>query len=496
MAEDFLQASGRGDGCGVAVVGIAAGKQQIRLCVTVLPKVWASASAPELVTTIDLSALETGQVNRLNVVVYETQRVRLTGAEKTVETVGDALTGLKFDPGDAATEKKPARLFERAARCQSKPRDSEAEQDRQVRAFWTMMSHVKFSGLITPPRGVADSASAETYIAEKLLPNVTALEPLVQQEFLRLAEKFVRRRRPEFRHHIDDMSAVRGRIVTSGLVRRAARGQQAVACEFDELDADVPWQQVIRFAAGMVSRHNGHSNDRLAGRAARVARILADCHSLHPRVARQMCSSGALKAPRKARFAAETLELARWLILARYPFGVQEDCTSRPQAVAAGVRVPTSRLWERLLAGVKVEHIGTLEQHSETVRIRQKAGMEKSPDLCVRSEGGDVIAWFDAKYKMRRPRFEAMPMADQYQQYAYAAATGKPTVFVYVSDSEHPGKLSEDVILVNGSPGPGVGVATVPFPRPEDCDDITVWRRRVGERLRFTTEFSRATWRR
>ncbi len=494
MAEDFLQASRRGDGCGVAVVGIAAGNRQARLCLTVLPKVWASASPPELVTTIDLSALENGQLDRLNVVVYERQRVRLTGTEKTVKGVVDGLTGLEFDPGDSAIGKKPSCLFERATRCNCDTLQSAAETEKQVRAFWTMMSDVEFSDLITPPRGAAVGRHAETYIAEKLLPHVSALEPLVQSEFLRQAEKFVRRRRPEFRHHIDDMSAVRGRIVTSGLARRAARGQQAVACEFDELDANVPWQQVIRFAAGMVSRRDGYGNERLAGNAARVARILGDCHAIHPRLARQMCSGNALKAPRKARFAAETLQLARWLILARYPFGVQEDSAGRPQAVAAGVRVPTSRLWERFLAGVKVENIGTLEKHSATVPIRQKAVMEKSPDLCVRSGGGGVIALFDAKYKlMRRPRFEAMPMADQYQQYAYAAATGKPTVFVYVTDSECRGKLSEDVILVNGSPGPRVGVATVPFPGPEDCNDISAWRRRVGKRLRFPTEFSRAT---
>lgn len=490
MAEDFLQASRRGDGCGVAVVRINAGKQHARLCLTVLPKVWAPAELTDLVAPIDLSALEAGQTNLLNVVVYETQRVRLTGAEKTVETVVDALTGLEFDPRDAATEKKPARLFERAARCQSEPRESETEQDRQVRAFWTMMSHVEFSGLITPPRGAAGGSNAETYIAEKLLPHVTALEPLVQQEFLRQAEKFVRRRRPEFRHHIDDMGAVRGRIVTSGLMRRAARGQQAVACEFDELDTDAPLQQVIRFAAGMVSRQNGHANERLAGRAARVERLLADCHSLHPRVARQMCSGNALQAPRKARFAAEALDLARWLILAHYPFGVQKDSGRRPQAVAAGVRVPTSKLWELLLAGVAVKHIGTLEQHSKTVRIRQNAVMEKSPDLCVRSEDRDLIAWFDAKYKLRRrPRFEAMPMSDQYQQYAYAAATGKPTVFVYVSEDKNPGKPGRDVILVNMIGGPRIGVAAVPFPRPEECGDIPGWRKHAGNRLSMNRAF-------
>ena len=493
LAQEFLKASPRGEGCGFAVLAIKAGNRRVRICLTVLPKAWAPATSADLATTIDLSALETEQADRLDVVVYEKRRVRVTGPEKTVRDFVRGLTGLKFDQTDSATDRSPVRLFDPTARCQSQPLQFSSEREEQVRAFWSMMTDVQFSSLIKPPQSVEGDRHAETYIAEKLMPHVAALEPLVQRAFVRHAEDFVRRRRPEFRHHIDEMNVVRGRIITSALASRAAKGQQAVSCQFDELDADSPWQQVIRFAARMVARRDGHEDEQLAGRAARIDRLLADCHVLHPRVARQMCSGRKLTAPRKARFAAEPLELARWLILARYPYGIQEDFSGRPPAVAAGVRVATSKLWELLLAGVKVKRVGMLQQHSTLVKIRQTAVIDKSPDLCAKDERGEFVAWYDAKYKIiGRPRFENMPMGDQYQQYAYAAATGKPTVFVYVGDTREPRTPREDVILVNGEGGTRIGVATVPFPRPEECRDITAWRQSVGERLGFTETFSRA----
>ena len=207
-------------------------------------------------------------------------------------------------------------------------------------------------------------------------------------------------------------------------------------------------------------------------------------------MARQLCSGRSLTSPRKARFARDTLELAKWLILARFPFGVQDDASLVPPALAAGVRVSTSELWERLLAGTRIEDVGIFEANERKVYIREKGAAGKSPDLVCRAEDGTFVASLDAKYKrMGQPRFEDMSMGDQYQQYAYAAATGKPAIFVYVSKTREPGEPAEDMILVKDRPIAKIGVATVPFPRPDECRDITAWRKRAGERLSLEDTF-------
>ena len=80
--------------------------------------------------------------------------------------------------------------------------------------------------------------------------------------------------------------------------------------------------------------------------------------------------------------------------------------------------------------------------------------------------GGRLILQMDAKYKARDGGLAAIPMGDQYQQYAYAAATGIPTAFLYVeSGSEQP--VDSDWIRVGNEARPvAVALASVPFPRP------------------------------
>jgi hypothetical protein len=486
VTDVFLQASPRGNGCGMALVRHdPEGGRSLRLRITVLPKVWRLAASPKHCKTIDLDRTVEGPDNCLSVAIHEKQHIRLCGRdEKAVQTVADALAGLRFDDSEQDDEKKhaQARLFERAVSQSRSSGDAKQGLDEQIAALWTLVA--QFPDLLTIPGTDDERPQADTYIAE-LLRDAPEIGPVVRRAFVKAAEAFVHRRRPEFRHHVDEMAAVRGRIVTSGLVSRKARGRQAVLCEFDELDTNSRWQQLIRHAARIVAGCRAAGENTVAARAARVDRLLADCHTLHPQIARQLCNQRNLAPPRKARFARHVLELAKWLIVARYPFGIEEAAGAPPPALAAGVRVPTWRLFERLLDGVSLGTQGVLESMADPVPIRVRSGGGKRPDLMSRNAERQPTLYVDAKYKLiKAARFAEMPMSDQYQQYAYAAATGIRTLFVYLrppSHSDTPGE--KDLARVLLAKGPLLAVAAIPFPSPRQCRNLPKWRRCAGRSL-------------
>jgi len=483
----FLQASPRGNGCGMALVRqYRDDGRLLRLRITVLPKVWRQAASPKHCTTIDLDGAVEGAGDCISVAIHEKQFIRLCGRDaKGVGTVADALTGLRFDDTEQEDEKKPTqvRLFERAVPQSSSSGDAAQNLDDQITGFWTLVA--QFPDVLTIPAPENERSRADSYIAD-LLRIAPEIEPVVRRAFVEEAEAFVQRRRPEFRHHIDEMAAVRGRIVASGLVSRRARGRQAVLCEFDELDTNSRWQQLIRHAARIVAGCRAAGEETVAARAARVDRLLADCHTLHPQIARQLCNRRNLGPPRKARFARHVLELAKWLIVARYPFGIEEAAGAPPPALAAGVRVPTWRLFERLLDGVSLGTQGVVESMADPVPIRVRSGGGKRPDLVSRNAERQPTLYVDAKYKLiKAARFAEMPMSDQYQQYAYAAATGIRTVFVYLRPPSHPDTPGEkDLAQVLLAKGPLLAVAAIPFPSPRQCRNLPEWRRCAGRSLR------------
>jgi hypothetical protein len=493
----YLQASPRGNGCGMALVQHAPqGGGILRLRITVLPKVWRNADSLKHCATVDLDLAVGAQGDCLSVAVHEKQYIRLCGRdERAVEKVADALTGLQFDDTEQEDGEKPRRacLFDRVVRQSGSDGEAAQDLDEQIAGLWTLVS--QFSDLLTIPAADTERTRADTYMAE-LLRHAPEIEPVVRRSFVQEAEAFVRRRRPEFRHHVDEMAAIRGRIVTSGLVRRRARGQQAVLCEFDELDTNSGWQQLIRHAVRIVAGCRVVGEEAVATRAARVERLLADCHTLHPQTARQLCSRPNLEPPRKARFARHVLELSKWLILARYPFGVEEADRAPPPALAAGVRVPTSRLFERLLAGVPLGTKRVLESMADPVPIRFRSGGGKKPDLVCRNAERYPTLYVDAKYKvLEAARFAAMPMSDQYQQYAYAAATGIETLFVYLRRRPRIStSLTSDRARVGGKKGPRLAVAAIRFPSPKQSRYLHKWRRSTGEHLtQVLRRHSRAT---
>lgn len=471
-----LQASKNGNGCGIAIVPLEMGDLRGVLEVTVVPKFWEGSRCQqvELPKEGNLARPAPGvPPTPTRAVVPEMGYLVLSGDPDLVEQARQGLTGLKFDKGrdeesDGDEGAREATLFDQVISAPEK-KDGRGPDDAARRFLWQLVA--PYSDLVKHNRGEHGRFG---YFGGEFIAHIPELKPLVAHWLISESELALPRRRPHFRDERAELGAVRGRIVTEGLVRRMARHRAGVECEYTELDNDHPWQRLLRCAirsAGAAPELLS-DNDRwgFVSRAQRLDRLLQDVALVPPKDALAQIGRGRLQ--RKNRHAQDAVWLARAYLREHFPAG-PGDAAEGGKAVAFGLRFSTARLFERLLARALVT-VG--DQEWETfvpcgVAIRDPQGNPKQPDLAARPKEGHVKVYLDAKYKADPGSLDAMGMSDQYQQYAYAVASGKPVVMVFVRE-ENGVSGSEGTrtacAMVRGTVDCSIrlGMVGVPFPKP------------------------------
>lgn len=480
MHQVALRASRSGNGCGVAIVAVEGIEGTWLLQISVLPKFWAAQGT----SVVDLDKAP-GDDRRHSVVVHEGRYLVLSSSNADVARRGaTALMGLEFVDSDEGGEGSDRDGREQYAPGRVRLFDEVAIADvgsglapvpaTNPQSMWELIEHFGSLDLLRIPEIEEDTTRSPTYLADSLLSHVPELRPLLLRTFVEQAEAYVARRRPHFRGEEAELATVRGRIQPHRLAERDARRRLGIHCSFDELDHDSPWHRLLRAAARISAIELQELGRRDAAlRAERVERRLHDATLVHPRQA--LAGLPRRWHTRTTRTAAVPVALARGLLTGRYPFGTEDVADAMRPAVSAAVRVSTAALFERMLSTVRLADGSRLVHAPLPVRIRED-GPGKRPDLAVHTPEGLTVAYVDAKYKSLTGGLAAMPMADQYQQYAYAAASGRPVAFVYVGD---PTQDSARVI-VGGDAAHQVSVLTVPFPEP---DQHRGWSQQAAERL-------------
>ena len=481
MEQVALRVSRSGNGCGVAIVAVDADNDTWLLQISILPKFWSTTAT----VVVDLDDVP-GDDRRRAVSLHEGHFLLLTSAHPPLaRRCAAALTGLVFaeteEPDDGSTahdrgSSAPARvrLFDEVPIADVAPSQVVLPVARP-QSMWDLVEDFSALDLLRIPAVEGDPVRAPTYVAESLLSHVPELRPLLLRAFVDEAEAYVSRRRPHFREEEDELPAVRGRIQPHKLAERNSRRRLSVHCSFDELDHDSPWHRLLRAAARLSAVELQDSNRHdVAQRAERLERQLHDSRLLHPRQA--LAGLPRRWHNRGNRTAATSIALARGLLLGRYPFGTEDALVAMRPAVAAAVRFSSAALFERMLATISLDDGTSVELGPPPVWIRDD-GTGKRPDLALRTARGSVVAYLDAKYKALSGGLAGMPMGDQYQQYAYAAASGRPVAFVYVGDGETQDSAR---IIVEGNYAQPVSALTVPFPQPGEHRE---WITHAGRRL-------------
>ncbi len=171
----------------------------------------------------------------------------------------------------------------------------------------------------------------------------------------------------------------------------------------------------------------------------------------------------------------ELLFLARLIILRLQP-GIGDEKQHTNSGLATGMYLSSARLWEIILSERRLSENWTIEPYKKPLPIREKDTLDgtnqKEPDLCVMDRFGNIIALVDAKYKNLdfAPKLGKMPNSDQYQQYAYSAASGLPSLFIYCSQNDYLGFDTDKIQIAHSNVETRIGVIAIPFPKDSNLE--------------------------
>ncbi|HIW91578.1 MAG TPA: McrC family protein [Candidatus Corynebacterium avicola] len=488
----WLKASKLGNGVGVAFVR----SDGPLLILNVLPKIasWRDsehAGPCYIDITAPLLLPQRQKASRVEVTIHEgdvlkvpadyavTFRSAAAESPQSEDTgVGEETETCEADtPGSTTDYGAMDRLFDEVAEPRMKPHADCMEQALRpgrdkVQHLWNLVS-ANDSGLL-------DRLPIQNQeLLGTIAPHFPPLKPLIMHAFVVELANAVRHRRHAFQPQTEDLLAIRGRIDTYSLADREARGTLPVTCHFDDLSHDSPAWRVLRAANRLiVNDEDAEVDDRTL--AAQLDNRLSDVEVIPtPRAVQSLVS---IRGSLEERSLRGLLRLARCVLTMRYPVGVLSDDATD---FATEIKVPTSGLWETLLA-TALNRFTRYRAHTQGAGSQIhlfEHGRRKKPDIILtdpdhrtkRTKVKDVNFVIDAKYKELRPpknlRKKSGPsmswlsMSDQYQCFAYSTLLDAPTLFITVG--------SDDGCVTRTSPIPGqtedghaVGIAPVPFPVP------------------------------
>jgi McrBC 5-methylcytosine restriction system component len=472
----FFRVSNKGDSSGIAFLTVSSHvRETLFLRIDVLPKFWGYGD----MVSVNLDELENlaNKDDTVTVEVYEKQVLKIFGSdEKRLSEIGNVLAGISFNVDGDELEDEFTEVLE-VPNQESKRTivtlfSEITEPDSSVRGssiggsaseFWEIVlrSNIPNDRIKVP----AESELGDLYnssLAQRLLENIPALRSVLRRSFLVEAERLASRLRPVFRQTSEELQLVRGTINTSSLHLRRFRATPAILCEFDELEVDSPWYELVR-CANLIALSEESDSVKWSERAARVDYHLSKVQKVPRSIALRQVSN---LVPRNLKHFALCFRLAKLLILEEAPVGGSQSIEHAQTGLVVSLRISTSKLFEQLLNDRPLGPNHKIRLARESVSIHS-SGRSKRPDLELidtRDESSPVM-FLDAKYKRRATSDWAMGFADQYQQYAYAAATGLDTFFIYVGT----GTVSKSRIYIGREISSiRVGVASVNFPTNGD----------------------------
>jgi hypothetical protein len=317
----------------------------------------------------------------------------------------------------------------------------------------------------------------ESWLAAALSIDLPALDfkSLVRRILLRELESIVSGIRPRLEARQRGLVKPKGRILVAESARARARGSAELSCRFGSLEVDHPLTRLFRCAARTALREEGDDETRARFRA--LDRRLTFAAVVGRRESLRAASQ--LRLGRKEQRAKTALEIARIYLRSDQGWSIDGSGGVR-RAPVLGVVIDTPKVFEALVGSVSRRGVAggsfkSVKPAPIALRSNQVAESGKRPDhRFIDSEKG-LSLLCDAKYKIRCPgSLDEMPTGDQYQQYAYAAASGLPALFVYAArpSEETTGLTDSNRILVQGHSGQSADVhlATVRFPAPESLD--------------------------
>lgn len=314
--------------------------------------------------------------------------------------------------------------------------------DQEIKApeaLWAMLDAYQVKIEPIPTSKDFGSAGTAMFASSKFMKR------FVYMRFVEEAMLALRDRRPQYVLHTDEISTVKGRMTSEGLIRRQITGSPKIECEFDELTTDNHIWQVIRAATELcvpdLKTHHVAGKKTSYAKALLIAAQLRDVtvasrHAL-------LSQATHYKVSRQESFAVrQSYELARAILQEKFNATVNSQIAP---GVVANLKYCVNGLWEQLVQ----EQFNNVDStkakgQKETDSVHIFYGREsntwskaldggKRPDVVVGYESGGEVSTFyvDAKYKANALGITKASMGDQYQMAAYALRTKRNVYLAY-----------------------------------------------------------------
>jgi hypothetical protein len=425
--------------------------------VMVLPKVWPAPSA----ALVDLQYLPHAPV-----CVRELGTLVVQGDNEQVLQFGTILEGCAdlAEGEDPAVDGGASKLFTRLAG--NAPTVTPFDMpEGMLSSFWTLALRFQEHGVLWDEslRALKGQNAVTSYLTSTGLCTLPDLHNALCRLFVAQSSVVLRGRPPLFTSEIRRTTRPQGRMIIRDLVKRSRRTSPAVACETGILSRDDPWTRLIlcglREVAGDIGLDTTTRRSALA-----LGRGLRDVKRLDAQDAWNDVRGRPV--PRKFRQVALVSRLAETIVRRDPAFGDLES--QGRQGVTATLVVRTSRIYECVLKEA-AERLGHRVENGADYRIWVEPGNAKAPDLVLVGPLGIPTAVVDAKYKSLS-HMGAMPMSDQYQQFAYASIVDAPSLFCYAA---HPGSAPQpaETRTANTAAQHLLGCGWVGFPKASEVDD-------------------------
>lgn len=386
---------------------------------------------------------------------------------------------------DAETERLPPRLLEeRSARGHGDSASfrEEGETLEPITNVLQLIQRAEASG--TRKEGSFDAAPVAA---------LRPLRPLIHLAFVEAVEAERHDIRRGYVAVAQPLTAVRGRILTEGLVRHVATKTMTLLCAFDELTEATPLFRVLLTALRCVAAAGTPASpfDKMQGFSQVSLRAVALTHQLAG--IRPFAVAEAARCARTIRLNRATRRWQEALDLATFILREQEllpGAASGKRSAAFSLKIVTPTFWERILEEALHDPKQDLQVvRRETCKPWSGLGFHSRPDLLVQS--ADQLWCIDAKYK---PLVNDKPSkADQYQMFAYShlarvdnhAAPPDACFLAYPDQpcrpAQPPRSYPRNASAEEGTDALALHILRVPFPSQAQVADCGAWSKYITE---------------
>ena len=468
-----LKVSANGNGVGQIILSHRTLEGQARVTLDIHPKMW-NPNPKNCISKLNIDELNSVAHNHLH--CYETQVIQVVS--KDYDSLNRFVSQLiVVESGELSGEENSnfTSLFTELGSTSGETIPI-TDIEPPLSSLWDLLkeldekSQEMVAGLIRIPNYEDQQIDLLSWSGSLL--KHSAVELILGRLFLQKLEKGAHLLRPKFVEIEVEGTRFKGRVQMRTLMQYSKRVRANFISQVSDMTNDNDGNRLLLGALQVLSK-TILDTPIFSPRVMRLRKFFTGVTLLPP--GELITLAKRFKPKRSMVGYGELVFLAKLIILGLQP-GIGDAKQQTNSGLATGMYLSSARLWEIILSDRRLGEDWEMQPYKKPLPIREKdtleGGNQKEPDLCVVDKLGNILALVDAKYKNLdfTPKLGKMPNSDQYQQYAYSAASGLPSLFIYCSPNNYLGFDTDKIQIAHSILETRIGVIAIPFPKDSNLE--------------------------